>query len=61
MPSEVLLMQSEGLGRGDDKLGAMLMANFLRRWENVKINRVLSSFGTVGFIWFVKIHPSWTT
>jgi selenium metabolism protein YedF len=30
MPSKVILIQSEGLGRGDDALGGMLMANFLR-------------------------------
>jgi len=30
MPSKVILIQSEGLGRGDDTLGGMLMANFLR-------------------------------
>jgi selenium metabolism protein YedF len=30
MQSKVILIQSEGLGRGDDQLGAMLMANFLR-------------------------------
>ncbi len=30
MPSKTILIQSEGLGRGDDKLGKMLMANFLR-------------------------------
>ena len=30
MQSKVFLIQSEGLGRGDDQLGAMLMANFLR-------------------------------
>ncbi len=30
MKSKVLLVQSQGLGRGDDSLGAMLMANFLR-------------------------------
>jgi sulfur transfer complex TusBCD TusB component (DsrH family) len=30
MPSKVFLIQSEGLGRGDDKLGTLLMANFLR-------------------------------
>ncbi len=30
MPSKVILIQSEGLGRGDDALGKMLMANFLR-------------------------------
>ena len=30
MRPKVFLIQSEGLGRGDDKLGAMLMANFLR-------------------------------
>jgi len=30
MPSKVFLIQSEGLGRGDDQLGTMLMANFLR-------------------------------
>jgi selenium metabolism protein YedF len=28
--SKVFLIQSEGLGRGDDRLGVMLMANFLR-------------------------------
>jgi selenium metabolism protein YedF len=28
--SKVFLIQSEGIGRGDDKLGKMLMANFLR-------------------------------
>jgi selenium metabolism protein YedF len=30
MPSKTILIQSEGLGRGDDKLGTILMANFLR-------------------------------
>ena len=30
MKSKVILVQSEGLGRGDDSLGLMLMANFLR-------------------------------
>lgn len=30
MPSKTILIQSEGLGRGDDKLGMLLMANFLR-------------------------------
>ena len=30
MPSKVILIQYEGLGRGDDALGKMLMANFLR-------------------------------
>ncbi|MBM3155472.1 MAG: sulfurtransferase-like selenium metabolism protein YedF [Chloroflexi bacterium] len=30
MGPKVFLIQSEGLGRGDDTLGAMLMANFLR-------------------------------
>jgi selenium metabolism protein YedF len=30
MPSKVILIQSEGLGKGDDALGKMLMANFLR-------------------------------
>lgn len=30
MKSKVLLIQSDGLGRGDDTLGGMLMASFLR-------------------------------
>ena len=30
MQSKVFLIQSEGLGRGDESLGKMLMANFLR-------------------------------
>ncbi len=30
MKPKVILVQSEGLGRGDDMLGALLMANFLR-------------------------------
>jgi selenium metabolism protein YedF len=30
MPSKVILIQSEGLGRGEDALGGMLMASFLR-------------------------------
>jgi selenium metabolism protein YedF len=30
MTSKVILIQSEVLGRGDDTLGVMLMANFLR-------------------------------
>ena len=30
MKSKVILVQYEGLGRGDDGLGSMLMANFLR-------------------------------
>ena len=30
MPSRVFLIQSEGLGKGDERLGLMLMANFLR-------------------------------
>ena len=30
MKPKVFLIQSEGLGRGDDKLGMLLIANFLR-------------------------------
>ncbi len=30
MSSKVFLIQSEGLGRGEDQLGGLLMANFLR-------------------------------
>jgi selenium metabolism protein YedF len=30
MSSKTFLIQGEGLGRGDDNLGAVLMANFLR-------------------------------
>lgn len=30
MSNKVFLIQSEGLGRGDDELGKLLMANFLR-------------------------------
>jgi len=30
MPSKVILIQSEGLGRGNDELGEILMSNFLR-------------------------------
>lgn len=30
MTHKVFLIQSEGLGRGDEKLGSMLMASFLR-------------------------------
>ena len=30
MASKTILIQSEGLGRGNDQLGAILMANFLR-------------------------------
>ena len=30
MASKVILIQSEGLGKGDDELGGMLMASFLR-------------------------------
>ncbi len=30
MQSKHILIQSEGLGRGNDKLGSILMANFLR-------------------------------
>ena len=30
MSAKVFLIQSEGLGRGDERLGSMLMANFLR-------------------------------
>jgi selenium metabolism protein YedF len=30
MPSKTILIQSEGLGRGSDQLGTILMANFLR-------------------------------
>ena len=30
MSHKVFLIQSEGLGRGDEQLGSMLMANFLR-------------------------------
>ena len=30
MSNRVLLIQSEGLGRGDEQLGVLLMANFLR-------------------------------
>ena len=30
MRTKIFLIQSEGLGRGDEQLGSMLMANFLR-------------------------------
>ena len=30
MSAKVILIQAEGLGRGEDRLGKMLMANFLR-------------------------------
>jgi selenium metabolism protein YedF len=30
MPSKIFLIQSEGIGRGEERLGSMLMANFLR-------------------------------
>ena len=30
MKEKVFLIQSEGLGRGDDQLGSMLMSNFFR-------------------------------
>ena len=30
MTKKVFLIQSEGLGRGEDRLGSLLMANFLR-------------------------------
>ena len=30
MKRKVILVQAEGLGRGDERLGSMLMANFLR-------------------------------
>ena len=30
MTKKVFLIQSEGLGRGEDQLGSLLMANFLR-------------------------------
>jgi selenium metabolism protein YedF len=30
MGKKIFLIQSEGLGRGEDKLGGLLMANFLR-------------------------------
>ena len=30
MAKKVFLIQSEGLGRGEDQLGSLLMANFLR-------------------------------
>ena len=30
MPAKTLLIQGEGLGRGDDKLGQVIMGNFLR-------------------------------
>ena len=33
MTSKVILIQSEGLGRGDDELGMNLMSNFLRLLE----------------------------
>ena len=30
MPAKTFLIQGEGLGRGDDKLGQVIMGNFLR-------------------------------
>ncbi len=30
MKTKVILVQSEGIGRGDERLGSLLMANFLR-------------------------------
>jgi selenium metabolism protein YedF len=48
MKSKTILIQSEGLGRGDDTLGGMLMANFLRllgESENKPSNIILWNAG----------------
>ena len=37
MPSKVILIQSEVLGRGDDELGTKCMANFLKSLEGSQV------------------------
>lgn len=48
MPSKTFLIQSEGLGRGDDQLGKMLMANFLRLLGESKEKPVALIFWNFG-------------
>ena len=38
MSAKTFLIQSEGLGKGDDQLGIMLMANFLRLLVKARTN-----------------------
>jgi selenium metabolism protein YedF len=48
MQSKVFLIQSEGLGRGDDRLGMLLMANFLRLLGESPIKPVKILFWNAG-------------
>ena len=45
MTKKVFLIQSEGLGKGEEHLGLLLMATFLRVWEKVRRNRNQLFFG----------------
>ena len=60
MSSKVFLIQSEGLGRGEDKLGGLLMANFLVYLVKVKRNQILSYSGILGCVWYAKVPRFWT-
>ena len=59
MPSKVFLIQSEGLGRGDDQLGTMLMANFYAYSGRAKRNLRPWFFGIPESVWFVKTRMFW--
>jgi selenium metabolism protein YedF len=48
MSSKVFLIQSEGLGRGEDQLGKLLMANFLRLLGESKDKPVTLVFWNTG-------------
>jgi selenium metabolism protein YedF len=48
MPAKVILIQSEGLGKGDEKLGVLLMANFLRLLGESKDKPVSLVFWNTG-------------
>ena len=54
MKSKVMFIQSEGLGRGDDDLGSILMVNFLRLLGdgNDKPSRMV--FWKPGSAWCVR-------
>jgi len=48
MSSKVFLIQSEGLGRGEDRLGELLMANFLRLLGESKEKPCTMVFWNIG-------------
>jgi selenium metabolism protein YedF len=57
MTGKAFIIQSEGLGRGDDKLGKLLMANFLRMLGEPSIKPAELIFWNAGVKLLIEGSP----